>query len=244
MLLVPEALDDLLADCLDDVERMLHGNLLSASGGNVLAQIRGRSDNLSLAHIVVGQEDDLEEVADITVVVHHGSDGVDQMNNLLRHPVAGSSLASEDGDTRDNLLSLLRRQGLQSEVSMNDTKDVELLALVLMDSLDLHVEKRRWVHSNAGGSLDELSKSYLVGVLDLGPLLAEFLILSILLELVESCQVLEETIAATLGRDELREARVGLVEPAARGDTVGHVGELVRAIDLDKVLEDGGLDEV
>lgn len=34
------------------------------------------------------------------------------------------------------------------------------------------------------------------------------------------------------------------MEPAARSDTVGHIGELVGAINLDKVLEDGGLDEV
>lgn len=34
------------------------------------------------------------------------------------------------------------------------------------------------------------------------------------------------------------------MKPAARGDTVGDVGELVRAINLDKVLENGRLDEI
>lgn len=127
---------------------------------------------------------------------------------------------------------------------MDDAKDVELLTLVLVDSLDLNIEQSRGVHSDTDGRLDELSKSDFVGILDLGPFLTEFLVLSILLKLVQIGEVLEEAIAPNLGSDELRETRVGLVEPAARSDSVRHIGELVGTVDLDKVLEDSGLDEI
>lgn len=73
----------------------------------MFTEIRGRGDDLSLADVVVGQEDNLQEIANVLVVIHHRADGVDQMNNLLRHPVAGRSLSSEDRDTRDNLLAFL-----------------------------------------------------------------------------------------------------------------------------------------
>lgn len=127
---------------------------------------------------------------------------------------------------------------------MDDAKDVELLTLVLVDSLDLNIEQSRGVHSDADSRLDELGKSDFVGILDLGPFLTEFLVLSILLKLVQIGEVLEEAITPDLGSDELRETRVGLVEPAARSDSVGHIGELVGTVDLDKVLEDSGLDEI
>lgn len=74
----------------------------------MFTEIRGRGDDLSLADVVVGQEDNLQEIANVLVVIHHRAHGVDQMNNLLRHPVAGRSLSSEDRDTRDNLLAFLR----------------------------------------------------------------------------------------------------------------------------------------
>jgi len=34
------------------------------------------------------------------------------------------------------------------------------------------------------------------------------------------------------------------VQPPSRGDAVGDVGKLIRAVYLDKVLEDGGLDQI
>jgi hypothetical protein len=210
----------------------------------VLAQVRGRDNHLGLADIVVLEEDDLEQVANLVVVVDDGGDGVDEVDDLLGHPVARRRLAAKNGHARLLLFALLGRERLELQVAVNDAKDVELLALVFVDALNLHVKEGGRVDRDAEGALDVLCEAHLVGVLDLSPLLLEVLVLGPLFELVEVRQILEEAVAVALGGNELRQARVGLVQPAARRDAVGHVGKLVAAKDGDKVLEDGGLDEV
>ena len=219
-------------------------NLLCARSRNMFTQVRGRDDDLGLADIVVLQEDDFEQITDLGILVDHSSNIVDQVNNLLGHPVARSCLSTEDGDAREDLLPLFRRQGLEGEISVNCAEDVQLLTLVLVYTLDLDIEKRRGVDGNASAGLDVLGKSNLVGVLDLGPLLSEVLVVDIQLHLVELCQITQEIVASGLAGDQLRQARVGLVKPATGSDAVGHVCELVRSENLDKVLEDGSLDKV
>ena len=210
----------------------------------MLADVGSGDDHLGLADVVVLEEDDLEEITNILVVVDNGADSVDQVNDLLSHPVARGSLATEDGDSGLELLPLLRRGSLESKIAVDDTEDVHLLTLVLVDTLDLNVKEGRGVDIDTGGLLDMLGKADLVGILDLGPLLTEVLVILVMLNLGQLSQVLEEVLATGLAGDELGEARVGLVEPSAGSDTVGHVGELVGAEDLDEVLEDGGLDEI
>lgn len=210
----------------------------------MLAQVGGGDNHLGLADVVVLEEDDLEQVTNLLVLVDDSANVVDQVNDLLGHPVAGSSLSTKDGDARRHLLAVLGRHGLERQVSVDDAKDVHLLALVLVDSLDLDVEERGGIDTDARRGLDVLGQAYLVGVLDLRPLLAELLVVDADLELVQLGEVLEELVAARLGSNELRQAGVGLVQPASRGDAVCDVGELVGAVDVDKVLEDCRLDEV
>lgn len=210
----------------------------------MLAEIRRGNDHLGLADVVILEEDDLEQITNLLVVVDNGSNSVDQVYNLLGHPVARSSLATKDGDFGLELLPLLRRERLEGKIAVDDTKDVHLLALVLVDTLDLDVKEGRWVDIDTGGLLDVLGQADLVGILDLGPLLTEVGIVLVVLDLGQLGQILEEVLATGLAGDELGEARVGLVEPSAGSDTVGDVGELVGAKDLNEVLEDGGLDEI
>lgn len=166
------------------------------------------------------------------------------MDNSLRHPVARSSLATEDGDTWSKLLPLLWGHLLDGEVSVNDSEDVELLSLVFMYTLDLNVEERLGVDADTSSLQDVLGKSDLVGILNLCPLLLELLVIDKVLKLVEKGQVLQELVAAKLGGDELRESWVSLVQPSSWCDTVGDICELVWSVDLDKVLENGSLDQV
>lgn len=210
----------------------------------MLADIRSGNDHLGLADVVILEEDDLEQIANVLVIVDDGSDSVDQVNNLLGHPVARSSLATKDGNSGLELLPLLRRKRLEGKVAVDDTKDVHLLALILVDTLDLDVKEGRGVDIDTGSVLDVLGEADLVGILNLGPLLTEIGIVLVVLDLGQLSQILEEVVATSLAGDELREARVGLVEPSAGSDTVGDVGELVRTKDLNEVLEDGGLDEI
>jgi len=87
-------------------------------------------------------------------------------------------------------------------------------------------------------------KSNLVSILDLGPLLLEFLIVGILLNFIEYVEILQVSKATSLAGDQLGQSRIGLVQPTSWGDSVGDVSELVRAENSDKVLENGGLDQI
>ena len=68
---------------------------------------------------------------------------------------------------------------------MDDTKDVQLLAFVLVDTLDLNIEKRRRVDLDAIVLHDVLRESHLVGVLDVPELLTELLVVNKRLKLVQ-----------------------------------------------------------
>jgi len=56
---------------------------------------------------------------------------------------------------------------------MDDTEDVHRLALVLVDTLDLNIEHRLGVYSDAEGGLNICRKLLLVIGLGRGPLLLE-----------------------------------------------------------------------
>lgn len=217
---------------------------LSTSGGDVLADVGSRADDLCLADIVVFQEDNLEEISNIRIGVHDLSNLADQVNDGLRHPVTGSSLASENRDTRLELLTLLWRHLLDGKVAVNDTENVQLLTLVLVDTLDLHIKKRLRVDTDSLSILDVLGKADLVCVLDLLELLAEVGIVDECLNLVQERKILQVLVAAKLRGNEFRQARVGLVEPATGCDAVGNIGELVWTVDLHEILENGGLDQI
>ena len=125
---------------------------------------------------------------------------------------------------------------------MNDAEDVQLLSLVLMYALDLDIEECFGIDANARRVHDVLRQADFVGILDLLPLLLEIFIIKEMFKLVQFGQVGEVLIAAQLRRDQFREPGIGLVEPSSGGDAVGHVGELVGSINLDKVFENCCLD--
>lgn len=113
------------------------------------------------------------------------------MDNSLGHPVARGSLSTENGYTRSELLALFRRHLFDREVAVDDAKYVELLALVLMNTLDLDIEERRRVDADASRLLDVLGKANLVGILDLLEFLAEVCVIDECLNFVQEGQVFE-----------------------------------------------------
>uniref|UniRef100_A0A1Y1L8Q7 Uncharacterized protein n=1 Tax=Photinus pyralis TaxID=7054 RepID=A0A1Y1L8Q7_PHOPY len=217
---------------------------LCSSGRNMFANVRSRANHFRLAHVIILQENNLEQVTNILVLIHHRADRVDQVDNLLGHPISRRSFTAKDTHARQLLLTLVGRHGLEAQILMNNAKDVQLLTLILVDTLDLHVKQGGRVDNNASSVLDVLRQTHLVGVLDLCPLLAKLLVVNVLLQLVEKRKVLEEVIAAAFGGNQFGQAGVGLVQPTAWCNAVCNIGELVRAVNFDKVLENGGLDEV
>ena len=210
----------------------------------MFANVGRRNDDLCLADIVVLDEDTLEQIANIWIVVDDFPDAVDQVDDSLGHPVARSSLATEDGDARSELLLLLGGHGLDLKVAVNNAKDVELLSFILMNTLDLDVEEGSWVDGDSCGVLDVLGQANLVRILDLLPFLTEIRIINVCFDLMEQCEIFQVVIAAEFGSNQLGKAWVSLVQPPARSDAVRNVCELVWAINLDKVLEDCRLDQI
>ena len=81
----------------------------------------------------------LEQVSDFSIVVDDLAHSGDQADHLLGHVVGGGSLAAKDADTGHKLLALLGAGGLDLQVAVDDGEHVQVLALVLMDALDLHI---------------------------------------------------------------------------------------------------------
>jgi len=103
----------------------------------VLRDVVRGDDDLGERHVVIGDEDDLEEVADLCVAVDDAADRVDEADDALRHVVARRRLAAEDRDARDDAAALGGRHGFDRVVAVDAVERIEQLALVLVDALDL-----------------------------------------------------------------------------------------------------------
>ena len=120
---------------------------LHAGGRNLLRQIGRRDDVLREADIVVRQEHDLQPAAHLGVGVDDLGDVVGELDDQLGALVAGRGLAGEYLDPRRPIAVRLQPDG---EIERDRFQDVEKLALVFVDSLDLHVEHRRRIDGHAG----------------------------------------------------------------------------------------------
>ena len=218
------------------VQRELH---VAGAGGfhagrrDLLGEVRRGNDRLGEAHVVVRQEHDLEPSAHDGVAVDDARDVVGELDDELRLVVARGRLAGEDLHPRHPGARRLRAHRV---VERDRLEDVEELPLVLVDALDVDVEQRVGIEAEAqrarrraararpcssrrtaakrsrndASSASGTSASSRVGVvLDLG---------------------------ADRVDDELGQARVRLVEPAAERDAVGLVDDAVR---IDRVAGRG-----
>src|ERR1700712_1145576 len=145
----------------------------------MLTYVASWNDHFRFRDIVVLQKDDFQEVANILVLVDDGTNVVDEMDDSFRHPVSRSGFATKDRHSGCELLTLFRRHFLDRQISVNDTENVHLLALILVYTLDLDVEQSSRIHCHTSGCLDMLSKADLVSILDLLPLLLELFIICI-----------------------------------------------------------------
>ena len=127
---------------------------------------------------------------------------------------------------------------------MDDAKNVHLLALILVYTLDLDIKECVGVDDDASRILDVPRKSDFVGMLDLSPFFLELLVVHKVFKLVQQSEVLEESKTASLGSDKFREARIGLVQPSAWSNAIGDIRESISSKNLDKVLEDRSFNEI
>ena len=199
------------------------GSLFSG-GGNLLRQVGSRTNHLHGRNPVVGQKSDLEQIADIRVVVDHPGNIIDQFDNRLGHGVTGGRLAADQHTARRPIYNI---PPLDPVIKMNNMENVEQLAFVLVNPLDLHIEHGLRIEINTAVGLDQLSQTQLVFIFDLLPALLESPIPGQLFELLQLHQIDHPSVADAVA-DQPTQPLVAPSQPAALGDTVGLVVELLR----------------
>ena len=130
------------ADGKRPVQRELHvagAARFLAGSGDLLGQIGGGVNGVRVLYVEVGEEDDLQSVAQGRVVVHQVADGGDELDYALGHKIAGRSLAAEDEGAR-GYVGL--RVAFESQVKRENVQRIEVLPFVFVDALHHHVEKR------------------------------------------------------------------------------------------------------
>ena len=122
----------------------------------MLADVGCWSQDLRLADVVVFNIDHLQEIANVFVLVYDLTDRADEVDDRLRHPVPRGGFPAKDGNTGRQLFALFGAHGFDGEIAVDDSKDVQLLSLVLVYPLDLDVEESFRVHADSSRLLDVL----------------------------------------------------------------------------------------
>mmetsp|Transcript_12381 Transcript_12381/g.42919 ORF Transcript_12381/g.42919 Transcript_12381/m.42919 type:complete len:540 (+) Transcript_12381:442-2061(+) len=195
---------------------------------NVLAHVARGHDHLREAHVIVGQEDHLQQVANPRVRVHCRGDAADQVDDALRHGVPARGLAREDDGPRHHLRPLAVRRAQYDVVPVYDAQDVEELPLVLVYALHVDVEQHVRVQLHAARLAHDLRQPRLVAHLNPAPLGLERGVAGEPAELGEPVEADDPVGAAHGAADEVAQGRVRGQEPPPRAHAVRHVAEAVR----------------
>ena len=180
--------------------------------------------HLGEADVVVGDEDDAQHAADRRVGVDHPRHVVGELYDQLGVVVGRRRLAGEELHPRGPVPLRVRADLV---VERHRLDDVEELALVLVDALDLDVEDGVGVEPEPHAVAHEMREAVLVQPLHAGEGVLEGGVGGVLLQLAQRVDVVEELRADGVG-DEPGQAGVALLQPAARGDAVGLVVDPVR----------------
>ena len=151
---------------------------------------------MGIRDIIVGQEDHTHVISDFLVVVDGLSQTVDKFDDPLGGEVSGSSLASDHRGSWNELLSILRLRLLDHQVSMRNVERVHQLPLVLMDSLNHHIEQRVFIHGDPALLSDPSCQTFLVLKLDGHELLDELLVVDVLHQIPHFVHVMEPILVA------------------------------------------------
>ena len=183
--------------------------------------------------VEVWKEDDLQQTGRPRVGVDRLGDGVDQLDDQLRHEVAGGRLAAEDHRSGRQIAGL---PPADPAVERNHVQDVQVLAFVFVNSLHLDVEERIGIGRNPGARPDDLRQELLVAAFDRPPAVEETGVPRKGLQFPEPGQILDPRRAYAFG-DERGERRIGKDHEAPGRHAVGHVQKFLRG-DPVEVVQD------
>ena len=138
------------------------GGLL-AGGGDLFRQIGTGSDDLHHRDPVVGDEGQAQQALGVLVAVDHLGHVIDQLDDELGHDVARRGLAADQDAARG---PLGRIPVLDAVVEVDDVQQVEQLALVFVDTLDLDIEEGGRVEVHVAIPGHQAGQMFLVGLFD------------------------------------------------------------------------------
>ena len=169
-------------------------------------------------------------------------DDVDEADRFLGFAVAGSGLAAKEEGPRCNLEF---RVILQEVIQVKDVKDVQGLALIQVDALDLDVEDRVRPHVRIIAVADVTGQDILAFLLDPRQLFLEGRVIGKRHEVLELRRRPAPAVPDGFV-DERGQLGIGFDEPAAMGNAVGLIGEAVREARIElvqrRILEDLRMD--
>ena len=168
---------------------------------------------------VVRQEDDLQLVAHARVGVDLFADRVDRLDDALGQFVTGRGLGAEN---KNAWLHIEVRILQDAAIEREDMKQVQVLALVFMQPLDLDIEERGRIDRDAAFIEDDLGQANLVGMFHRHEFVLESGIVGPLLQPAKLVEISRPTVA-DFRRDQIGQERIGGKEPAAGRNAVGLV---------------------
>jgi len=145
-------------------------------------------------------------------------------DDLFGHGVAGGRLATDQNAAID---PVSRVATLDPVIEVDGVQDGQELALVFVDALDLDVEQAADREGHAAVGPDQVGQPLFVLVPHGRPALPEVGVIGQRGELLQLIEVGDPALADAL-TDQLAEARIATGQPAALGDAVGLVVELLR----------------
>ena len=216
------------------VDHKLHvggAGSLCTRKGDLFADLRRRGEQLCPGYAVVFNEDDAQLLVDARVVVDGIGKADDELENFFCEIVARGCLCAEEERVRGIIRVRVFEQPL---VYGENMQRIHVLALVLVQTLDLYVENAVWVNDLALRALNVLGKALLVVQLDLGKLLLHGGIVLIFHQLLKLSSIVDEAVARQLG-DKGSKLRVRLVQPAAMCNAVCDVLKFIRPLGVEVV---------
>ena len=136
---------------------------LAAGRGNLLGHIGSGKDYLGVADAVILDEHNLDLAFDALVRVDHAGHIVDQPDDQLRAVVGRTGLGAENEGARDKRHI---RIVFDLIVQVHHVQDIQQLALVLMQTLDLHIEDGIRIDLDTGVFQNIIRQTLLVRAFD------------------------------------------------------------------------------
>ena len=104
----------------------------------MFGQICRRINELRVLDVKIGEVNDFEAIAHVPIDIYNVADGIDELDDALRHEIARRRFAAEHECARRNTGL---RIAFQSQIKGKNVQRCEVLTFVFVNALHLNVEK-------------------------------------------------------------------------------------------------------